>query len=134
MLAKRRIAQPGYSIIEITLVIGLVVFLMGGIWYGYSLVRETLRKNETRTTLAMLRTKIEEYYSDTGQYPQNIRDLVTKPQGEEAERWGGPYVQARSLKDGWGKAIRYELTPEGKHEFELYTKSPQGTKFSAWQD
>lgn len=136
-ISATRTAKPGYSITELLIVFGIIAAVMGGVFFLGRQVMDTMKKNSTQSTLYALNTYIQQFHTDTGQYPKALRDLVTKPQGEEFSGWDGPYGGKKAqtmLKDAWGKPFQYKLTPNGKHEYELYTKTPRGAMLSAQEE
>jgi type II secretory pathway pseudopilin PulG len=117
--------KPGYSLVEIMLVLGIIIALLGGVFYLGSLAMTQVRKTTTQQTLQALNFAINRFHSDTLQYPTSLRDLMTKPQSGEFEGWDGPYW-TKPMKDSWGKQIMYKLTPDGNNPYDLYTKTPNG--------
>lgn len=131
---KYQALRAGYSILELVLVFMVIGAMIGGIYLAGSRLLDRARTNTTKNKLQTVRLYIENFYQDVGQYPQSLNDLVTKPQGEIFEKWDGPYAKAVELKDSWDRKFVYRPTPDGKHPYELDTKTPRGTKLSVWEE
>ncbi|NQV34858.1 MAG: type II secretion system protein GspG [Phycisphaeraceae bacterium] len=68
---------------------------------------------EAATDLRSIRTALEIYRLDTGQYPttaQGLNALVSQPENMTSPApWGGPYLKNDSLfLDPWGHPVQYE--------------------------
>jgi hypothetical protein len=60
-----------------------------------------------KQTVAGLDAAIRRFRQDTGSYPDNLGELLTRPQRIPASRGNWPYV-AEVPADPWGQAYRYE--------------------------
>lgn len=69
-----------------------------------------------------LTAAIDLFKMNVGRYPKNLKELTEEPKEEAAaEKWQGPYVKtdpSGSIKDPWGRDIRYRLP--GQHNAEQY--------------
>ena len=114
----RRGGQPGYSLLEILIVvaiIGLLVTLVAPQLFG--------RLDESRVTTAvaqirMLRSALDSFRLDTGRYPteaEGLAALVTAPAGAElGDTWRGPYLDGGRLPaDPWGHPYGYAPVSSG---------------------
>lgn len=117
--ARRRGAAPGYSLLEILIVvaiIGLLVTLVAPQLFG--------RLDQSRVTAAIaqissLRSALDSYRLDVGHYPSNdegLNALITPLQGDEAQSWHGPYLDTGKLPvDPWGHPYLYATNgPNGR--------------------
>lgn len=123
-----RHSREGFTLIEILIAIALVV-IMGAIAVpGFLSYLERGRKKATAATIKVIKSNIDLFYSDVGQYPETLKDLIKKPQSEElAARWDGPYLGGKDVSpDGWGNKLQYRVTPEGEHPFDLYSYGSKG--------
>lgn len=124
---KRRSAAPGYSLLEILIVvaiIGLLVTLVAPQLFG--------RLDQSRVTAAQaqvrsLRAALDSFRLDVGRYPnaeEGLSALVTTPQNDEGQTWRGPYLDGgRVPMDPWGKAYVYE---PGEEKLALYSYGSDG--------
>lgn len=117
--------RSGFSIMEILIYIAIVGLLASvGIpglirWY------ENSKKSATRTTLMNVKQSVTAYYLDTNKYPNQLEDLIEKPQN--IKNWSGPYLEGDELPDdGWGNPLYYKPTPGQKHPYELYSYGASG--------
>lgn len=121
-------AKSGFTIAEILIAIAIVGLIMA---VGGPAVMRYLERGRVTTTKQSLRgfkTAIESFNADTGQNPEQLKDLIKKPAQEEvAKDWAGPYLDKKEVpKDGWKRAFMYKLTPGQEHEYELYSYGPKG--------
>ncbi|MCU0754571.1 MAG: type II secretion system major pseudopilin GspG [Xanthomonadales bacterium] len=110
-------AQTGFSLIEILLVLGIIVFiatLVAGNLIGRG---ETAKVSQAKAGVQKVASAVNNYYLDTGQIPKSIEALMTKP--GDAPNWKGPYLQASQIKDPWDTPYQFKVPGEGGQEFEV---------------
>lgn len=139
MLPIRR----GFSLMEIMIavaIMGLLAAVAGPAILGYL---NKAKVSSAETTIRAFESAILEYYTDTGQYPETLDDLVSQPSDPKlAAKWQeGGYLKAKKIpKDPWGKNYVYEPTPDEEHPYELYSYGKKGKKakeaerISVWKD
>ena len=106
--APRR-AQAGMTLIEIIIVIVLIGAVIGLVG---NQVFSNKAKADFRLTEALVQkvaNNIEQYNSDVGEYPRELRDLVEDPR---LDGWLGPYGSATDFKDAFGKELQYTVPGE----------------------
>ena len=120
--------------IEIMLVIGLMVMLVGLVIYN---VGGILTGNEQTAAEMKVKTSFEgpltSYRIHMGRYPttaQGLQALVTRPEGDKG-RWRGPYIKLDDniLLDPWMQPLQYRSP--GVHNtagFDLYSLGPDGVE------
>jgi general secretion pathway protein G len=125
---RRPPAAPGYSLLEILIVvaiIGLLVTLVAPQLFG--------RLDQSRVTAAQaqvrsLRAALDSFRLDIGHYPsveEGLSALVTAPQGDETQTWRGPYLDGgRVPMDPWGKP--YVYSPEDGTRPAIYSYGADG--------
>ena len=135
--------RAGYSFMEIVIVIAIIAILAGiGI---PSYLGHVDRAKDAKTTahLNLVKNAINQYYGDTGRFPRALDDLIDQPDQDEpiAKKWHGPYLEIKGgglPQDGWERDFYYEVTPGGKHPYELYSygqegeDGPEDKRVSAW--
>lgn len=118
--------KPGFSLIEIAMVIMIIGVLMAGALGGYRfLARAKEKSNETN--MSKLDTALEEYKTKIGEYPQDLSELMDGPTDPQLKRkWGLPLVESeKELEDVWGHPYVYARNPKGsKTPYELYSTGP----------
>ena len=125
---QRAALRQGFSLFEIIIAITIVAVMMAVVVPGIQQWRGRAKKRATESALRTIAMNIEQYKTDTGQYPNGLHDLLYKPNEDKvARRWEGPYLNKESdLEDGWKQEVVYEKTPGGEHPYELYSWGPNG--------
>jgi general secretion pathway protein G len=134
---KFKSVQDGFTFIEIMMVIAVIGVLAGVLLPNIAGYWRQAKKAQAESTLRMLGQGIELYKTDTGVYPNALKDLVQKPADERAaKRWNGPYLKGTKVpEDPWGNKYQYTVSTEGgAHPYELSSKGPGGrsTPKSQW--
>ena len=111
IINSRKIAQAGFSLIEILLVVGIIAFLATMVATNVINSSEGAKVTNAKTGVRSIAAKASSYYLDTGSIPTSIDDLVTKP--GSAANWKGPYITPDQSKDPWGTP--YVLKSPGEH-------------------
>jgi general secretion pathway protein G len=68
----------GFTLIELLVVLAIIATLLSLALPRYFHSVERAREAVLRQNLATLRDALDKYYGDTGQYPNNLQDLVTR--------------------------------------------------------
>jgi general secretion pathway protein G len=93
--------QPGFTLIELIVVIALVAVLAAVIAPNLLTKASDANRKSATIQLEKIANSVELYRLETGRYPDELTDLVRRPDG--VERWNGPYVRKLSqLQDPWG--------------------------------
>jgi len=93
--------SSGFTLIELIVVIALVAVLAAVVAPNLLGKATEANRESTGIQLAKVGGAVELYRLETGRYPEELGDLVRKPQG--VDRWNGPYIRKMSqLKDPWG--------------------------------
>jgi len=127
-------SQQGFTLIEILIAIAIVAILSVVAIPAYLGRLERGRLNATKASLRVLKSSVEQFYGDTGQFPERLDDLVKKPTNEKlAKKWIAPYIEKKP-RDGWGNQFQYKPTPGQEQQYELYSsgKSGKGSPRSEW--
>ena len=143
----------GFTLVEVMLVIailgvlaGAFVFTMGG----------RLGKSKISTAeilVEQMASKLDEYKLAIGHYPTEeeggLRALLVQPTFTDeslGNKWAGPYVKSKQLKDPWGEELSYELVDEEQGDttrqvVHLWSKGPnkeddsgEGDDIKNWED
>lgn len=109
--------QRGFSLIEIAIVLFIVSLLLGGMLLPLSAQQDMRARQETEKTLSDIRDALMGFAITNGRLP---RPATSATDGSEAAICAGdaactgfiPWAALGSAKlDGWGKLIRYSVTP-----------------------
>lgn len=123
-----RSSAPGMTFIEIIfgiLIIGLIIGTMAPILNNFM---NQAKMRKTDTNLQAVKVAVEQYMSDTGSQPATLDDLQNKPaEPKAASRWRGPYVDERSLQDGWGSELVFTPGQGGKFQLYAWGKGGEGS-------
>lgn len=105
----------GFTLIELMIVIGLIVTVMG--WVGTRIFRQSARAkvDQTKVVMRQLSLAIEDFNRECSFYPttdQGLDALVTKPQGRECRNYDpkGYVSNGKIPKDAWQNPFIYEST------------------------
>jgi len=86
----------GFTLIELLVVLAIVAALLAIAAPRYFTSLDRAREASLRETLFVMRDAIDKYHGDTGRYPDNLDELVTKrylrklppdPLTESADTW-----------------------------------------------
>jgi general secretion pathway protein G len=89
-------ARPGFTLIEILIVLALIGILVGLALPRYQHSRQKAQEAVLKEDLFVMRKLINEYYTDKGKYPAGLRTLVEEnylrtipidPMTGSAETW-----------------------------------------------
>ncbi len=115
----------GFTLVEMLLVVTII-----GILAALVIPRIAGTSNTARITAATadikggLKTAIDRYEVENGQYPRSLNDLVQKP--NDAKNWNGPYLD-EVPKDPWGNGYVYVYPGRNNASgYDLYSVGPDG--------
>lgn len=116
--------QSGFTLIELLIVIVILGLL-------YSLVApamfskvDSTKVKSAQIQLEMLRTSMEAFRLDLGDYPSSLSEL-REPSGAG---WDGPYLPKSVPKDPWGNDYFYKVPGVSGLAFTLMSFGKDGTE------
>jgi prepilin-type N-terminal cleavage/methylation domain-containing protein len=110
--------QRGFTLVELAIVMFIVALLIGGMLMPLSAQQDIRARQETDKTLSDIRDALMGFAIANGRLP---RPATSATDGAEAAACANdaacsgfiPWAALGSAKlDGWGKLIRYSVTPE----------------------
>lgn len=119
--------QSGFTLIEL-----LIVIVIMGLLYAlvapamFSKVDSTKVKS-AQIQLEMLRTSMEAFRLDLGDYPTSLSEL-REPSGSG---WDGPYLPKSVPKDPWGNDYFYKVPGDSGLAFTLMSFGKDGSEGGA---
>ena len=131
-ISCKKFIKPGYSILEIMLVIGIIAALLAGVLQLFRTLTERQRYQQAKTLVQTIDNAIKLYQTDTGRYPNKIDEILTPPSDAKIRlRWQGPYVAEEAfpsgvIKDPYGNEIEYKFDT-GKNSYELFSWGKGGS-------
>jgi general secretion pathway protein G len=122
-----RIAQSGFSLLEIIVVITLIGLIVG--WAATQLFgkQDQALWRAGKAQLTQLGGELDRYKLDTGRYPttqEGLQALIKQPAG--AVNWIGPYTKPDNLKDPWKNEIVYRSPGSDNRPYELISYGADG--------
>ena len=125
MILKRKNLQPGFSFIEMMIVLVIMGILMTMIGPKVMGLLGKGRKTTTLNSLRLVQQGIIQFKMDTARLPDKLEDLMKKPEGISG--WDGPYAGSENSanptlpKDAWDNDLVYEKKPGAIPPYELYS-------------
>ena len=101
----------GFTLIELIVVIALIAVLAAVVAPNLLGKAGEAKRKSAGVQLEKIGNAVELYRLENGRYPQQLIDLVQKP--EDAKKWDGPYVRKQSqLLDPWSNALHLKVPGE----------------------
>ncbi len=105
-------SRRAFTLLEVLMVVAILGFLAAAVAVALNGVRDRSNKDITKVLITNVSGAIERYSLQMGHYPREedggLRALLDTPSDtEQAKKWGGPYVEAKQLKDLWGNDLVY---------------------------
>ena len=114
-MRKRRTRKSGFTLMEVLLVMAILVVMASMVTLAFLTIQRGAQSDAAFTQASMLSSECRRFKMNTGQFPQQLNDLITLPQGMSARKWKGPYLDSDTIpKDPWGND--YEYMPPGQQQ------------------
>lgn len=129
---NRNRRRGGFTLLEVLLVVGIIALLAAFVVPSFMGTERRARIDVAKSMIGWggnLATQLELYRTHMGKYPEELKELVEKPDDEEeAARYGGPYItDVKSLKDPWGNDLQYKVPGEvNEDRYDLWSTGPDG--------
>lgn len=123
MIHTNGYAKPGFSLLELMAYFAIVMVLVGGAAVVIRNMQHNAKVRSTETALNLVKNAIDGYHARNDEYPATLNDL--KPR------------ELKDIpKDGWGNPLKYKVTENGKHPYELDSYGSEGPggseRISGW--
>jgi general secretion pathway protein G len=130
-LKKQNRRRRGFTLIEIMLVVGIIAMLAAFVVPSFLRAGERARIQTAEAlvgTGGRLAGAIDMFHLAMGRYPEELSELVEKPDDDEEDKWDGPYItDIESLKDPWGHELRYTAPGDVREgAYDLCSDGPDG--------
>ena len=116
---RRKRTTRGFTLVEVLLVIAILGVLAGVFAYTLGGRLEQSKIDAAGLLIEQIVSKLGEYCIDIGNYPGedegSLSALVSEPTFDDdskANKWAGPYIKRKQLKDPWGTELSYELVDQ----------------------
>jgi len=114
--SKTQRRDPGFSLIELLVVMGILAMLAGLVAPKVVGYLDRAKVQTAASQIEGLRSSLDLYLLDVGKYPSpesGLEALVTNEAGNAA--WNGPYLRDVTVPvDPWGNAYVYALAADGR--------------------
>lgn len=124
----KSLGGPGFTLIELLVVMAVLAVLATIVAPRYIDKADMARETVLRQDLVGLRTAIDQFYRDKGQYPQTLDDLVTQR-----------YIRSVPVDPITQRADSWVLVPPkdaGKGVFDVKSgadsRARDGTAYASW--
>jgi general secretion pathway protein G len=119
-----RKSRQGFTLVEMLLVITIIGILAALVVPKMMGRSEQARDAAARADIASIKTALDAYEIDNGNYPRNIGELLQQP--GNAVHWHGPYLD-KIPQDPWTQ--NYNYVYPGKHNpsgYDIFSAGPDG--------
>ena len=126
----RHARRSAFTLLEILVVVAIIALLAAFVVPNFIGTHRGAEIKLAQTTVSQngpVATPLKLYRMDIGTYPKELKELVEKPEGDDADKWKGPYIEdAGQLKDPWGEELQYRFPGEfkGEDNYDLWSKGP----------
>lgn len=134
-IAARRRAQPGFTLLELLVVIVIIGLLAAYVGPKYF---SQLGKSEVTIAKAQIESfekSLDTYRLDVGRYPtteEGLAALIAAP-ASAAGKWNGPYLKKGIPLDPWGRPYQYRA-PGSKGEYDIISTGKDGQPGGSGED
>ncbi len=125
----RKLNRKGFTLMElmaVLIIIGLLVTLVGT---KVAPMIDKGRVTSTKANLKKLHSAVNQFYMDTGRYPDEGEGLTVliEPPSDVTSYLPGGYLETTDLPvDGWDNEFVYQRYPESGHEFVIISFGADG--------
>ena len=120
---RRPRRRPGFTLIEILLVLAILVILGSFVTYYFIGTQTKAYIDAARSQMQTLKGPIDMYRLEMGAYPASLDDLVTKPNGvKNADKWR-QYLNSPTPPDPWGNPYVFSVNGDS---YQIKSFGPNG--------
>ncbi len=125
----KRYRHRGFTLLEVMLVLGILVVLAAFVIPAVTGAGTEAKKQAAKAMVgssSTLASAIEQYFMRLGTYPEQLMDLVNRPDDldEDDERWY-QFVKEPNFNDPWGEELIYRFPGDVNEDaYDLLSKGP----------
>ncbi|MCC7388022.1 MAG: type II secretion system protein GspG [Phycisphaerales bacterium] len=108
--SRRVRVAPGFSLIELTLVIVILGVLMSVVAVNVVGQGKKAKVRATKVTMDTIRTQLDSYNLEYSAYPPTLETLQKVP---------GFLSDSKPIKDGWGRQLAYQTPGRNNRPYDL---------------
>ena len=113
-----------FTLIEmmaVVVIIGILAAVVAPKFFGQVDRAKVVRVSKDIDTI---KQAITLYRFNTGQWPEELRDLAKEPDGVTG--WNGPYVENGKFRDPWDNKYEYRLPGNDGRDFDIWSYGQDG--------
>lgn len=123
--------RQAFTLLEVLLVVGIIALLAAFVvpsFVGTQRSAEVEIANSMVNGGGQLATQLNLYRVHVGKFPDELKQLVERPEGDDAAKWHGPYINdVAKLKDPWGHDLKYKCPGDvNANGYDLWSMGPDG--------
>ena len=134
---KKRVRRSrrgrGLTLVELLVVVLIITMLAALIAPKIFRRFSTAKKRMAKIGISNVESAVAEYYTDCGDFPMSLADLMEDP-GGEMEGWAGPYLDLEDIKDPWKNPYYYEPPPSGTSKCVVISYGRDGAQGGEGED
>ena len=127
-ITGRRVAQRGFTLVELLLVLVILGVLAAIVVPKFSGRTEQARETAAVSQISTFGTALDAFEVDNGYYPKGkngLQDLTQVPQN--VPNWRGPYLKGEIPLDPWGNPYVYECPGRNNpSSYDIMSTGPDG--------
>lgn len=135
MRQLKTIAQAGFTLLELLVVLGIIAMLAGIVGPQVMKHMGESKTKAAKVQIEDLAATLDMYKLDLGHYPttgEGLQALVESP--DSASRWNGPYLQKSKVPlDPWQNEYHY-VAPGEHGKFDLFSYGADGKEGGEGED
>lgn len=129
--------QAGFTLLEmivVLVIIGLIMGLVGPRLFGQA---DKAKVQTANTQIKMIGGALQTMRLDISRWPteaEGLALLTTRPGGDAANGWAGPYLDEAVPSDPWGNPYQYAPQASGTQPYTLFSYGADGKPGGEGQD
>lgn len=130
MRRPTRLSQ-GFSLIEMMLVLGIIAFIAAMVAQNIFRSGEEAKQRQAKLGVNKVAAEVQTFYSENGNLPGKIDDLMKKP--ANAQNWR-QYLRESQAKDPWQNAYVLKVSGEFPDGFAVISLGADGKEGGSGRD